>query len=211
MTNSKQDLPSPFQVGLNFTLGGAAAILLAIVIPGNILAAHLGTMVPNWLQFTVSTFAPFAGLIIGGFASGAIGAESLKKGVRLSLVFGTGFVLPAIAVPIILQLIRGLGGREDALRILAPFAAGFAVSFLLAGAAGAAVLRQGLKRALRIAIGFGAGGLAGGIVTAFFFIFRSGFHGMMGIPTLIAGWLLPYFIGGSVLGSVLRRQNSKQL
>ncbi len=105
-------------------------------------------------------------------------------------------------------MIRGMGGREDALRILPVFAAGFAVSFLLAGVVGALFLRQGLKRILHIATGFGAGGLCGGIITAFFFIFRSGFHGMTGIPTLVAGWLLPYFIGGSVLGSVLRKQTS---
>jgi hypothetical protein len=198
---------SPFSTALNFTLGAVAAIVFSVVIPGNILAMYLLRRVPGWLQQPVLIFVPYIGLIAGSFASGAIGGESLKKGLRTSLGFGAGFTIPGIMAPVILFLSQGSIEKENSARMLF-FATAFGVVFFLAGMVGGLFLNQGSRKAFSVGAGFGAGGICGGIVMSIYFIFRNSFHGMSGIPTLVAGWLLPYFLGGSFLGMMLRKKTS---
>ena len=184
-----------------------AAIVFSIVIPGNILSMYLFRRAPGWLLQPILIFVPFIGLIIGSFASGAIGGESLKRGLRTSLGFGSAFLIPGLASPLILFLNQGWIGKANSERILF-FATAFGLAFFLGGAVGGLFLKKGSRTAFSIGAGFGAGGICGGIIMSIYFIYRSNFHGWTGIPTLIAGWLLPYFIGGSFLGKLLRKENS---
>jgi hypothetical protein len=148
-------------------------------------------------------FVPYIGLIAGSFARGPSG-RSLKFA---SLGFGAGFTIPGIMAPVILFLSQGWIGKQNSARILF-FATAFGLVFFLAGMVGGLFLNQGSRKAFSVGAGFGAGGICGGIVMSIFFIFRNSFHGMSGIPTLVAGWLLPYFLGGSFLGMMLRKQTS---
>lgn len=199
------EIRKPVHVGFNFALGAIASILLAIVIPANSLTIFFLNHAPQWLHTAILQFVPYLGWIVGGFAGGAVGGESLRKGLRVSLGFGAGFTLPAIVNRILILMVERIGSKGDATSFLILFGAGFGISFLLAGTIGALFLKKNLKTTLHIAAGFGIGGVCGGLVTSLFFILHGSLHDIRTVPTLIAGWILPFFIGGSMLAFLLRK------
>jgi hypothetical protein len=201
----KARAPKRIHVGLNFTLGAVASIVFAVIVPGKFLTMILSNYAPIWLLKPISTWVPFTGLILGGFAAGAVGAESLKRGIRTSLGFGLGFLIPAMAQPVLLNLLNSLGEKEKTLALITLITAGYGTSFFAAGAVGGAFLKKNFRTVLHVAAGFGIGGICGGLVTSVFFILHGSLHDIRTAPTLIIGWLLPFFIGGSILGGLLRK------
>lgn len=197
--------PKLIHIGLNFTLGAIASILLAIVIPANSITILFLSHAPQKLHTAILQFVPYLGCIVGGFAGGAVGGESLRKGLRVSLGFGAGFTLPAIVHRILILMVERMGSKGDAISFLILFGAGFGISFFLAGTIGALFLKKQIKTTLHIAAGFGIGGVLGGLVTSLFFILHGNLHDIRTVPTLIVGWILPFFIGGSIMASLLRK------
>lgn len=210
MAQKQVAAPKPIHIGLNFTLGAIASILLAIVIPANSLTIFFLNHTPQWLHTAILQFVPYLGWIVGGFAGGAVGGESLKKGLRVSLGFGAGFTLPAIVHRILILMVDRIGSKGDVISLLTLFGAGFGISFLLAGTIGALFLKKQIQTTLHIAAGFGIGGVCGGLVTSLFFILHGSLHDIRTVPTLIAGWILPFFIGGSILAAILQKNEQPQ-
>ncbi len=154
-------------------------------------------------------FLPFPLGQVAFFFSGVVGGASLKQGARVAVGFGIGFLVVGLVVPIVLVSLQGMSGEENAWGLLLVFAISFGVSFGLAGGIGAAFIRLNFRLIRASLAGFTVGGSLGGVIAALPFLLMKGeanygglgaMGGSLLLAGIIVGVLVPYLVGGSVLG-----------
>lgn len=202
--------PYARRVAIAFVAGGIIALVGMILPP--MMIGVLGNFIP--FIRPVLPLSTILGPLIGFFLSGAIGGASLRMGTKVVIGFGIGFLVAGLIVPLTLVSIQAMSGKENPFGVLLFFTLTFGLGFALAGAIGATFMGQGFRVIRTSAAGFGVGGTIGGSTAVLPFLIMGGEAnygglGQLGFLMLLAGILVgvlvPYFIGGAVLGKAAEK------
>ncbi len=173
-------------------------------------AARLGTSIKYRWTALIDLAGPVLGGAVGGAWLGWVMRKRALWAIEGALAFGVGFLPAALAMLVTLMAGQGMSGNENTLETTLFFTLGFGVGFGISGALAGALMFAGSRVVLASVKAFALSGTAGGIAISMGFLLLrvvQSSHGDSGGKVLkygtFAGILVPYCLGGALLGAAL--------
>jgi hypothetical protein len=186
-----------------------ASFIYPILLPRGFFMKH------PWVgKYPGTTIISLAGPLLGGAVGGAWLGWVIRKRVLWTiegaLAFGVGFLPAALAMFVTLMAGQGMSGKENILGISLLYTLGFGIGFGISGLLAGALMFAGRRVVLASARAFATSGAAGGIaISTGFLLLRAvqnshrDSHGKVLECAIFAGIILPYCLGGALLGAAL--------